>query len=235
MSKGHIPYQDALEAAHLLIANLAPWCRRIEYAGSLRRILNALDLGEPLPKEEVGDVEMLAIAVVEVIPAISKIDIFGELREVQAAGERNLLWARIDELGEGDNAPYGAWVEPDKNGRPDRKWGAKYRRMAVPMPGDAGLLHCDFFLTTEESWGYQQVLRTGPGDWNKLLVTGVDKGGLAPRVLECKDAQVHRYGSPIAVPTEEEFFRLWGLPSIPPYLRSEAEARRLKARPKKAA
>jgi len=76
--KSKMPYTEARALADQLVAQLAPACERIEVAGSIRR-----------KKEEVGDIEIVAIPKMETIR-----NLFGE-----AQGEVSLLNVRLSDMG----------------------------------------------------------------------------------------------------------------------------------------
>jgi DNA polymerase/3'-5' exonuclease PolX len=219
MSSGPtIPYPQALDTAQLLVANLSAFCSRIEIAGSIRRNLSAEAAGAPLLKDSVGDIEIVAIPLLEWVEP--ERDLFGH--EVKRGYHVNLLWQYIEMVSQGDDTPYGAYIKTDKNGKPDRKWdGDRYRRIAAPQPGDVGaLIPADIFLAYPEGWGAMLAIRTGPGDFSHLLVTKRDRGGPCPNDVDFNHGYVWRGGQRLEVPEERDVFALVGLPWLAPHERN---------------
>src|SRR5688500_14958650 len=56
------------------------------------------------------------------------------------------------------------------------KNGEKYKQFDIPKAG----CKLDLFLVEAETWGVQFVIRTGPADFSRRLVTQRAKGGLLP-------------------------------------------------------
>lgn len=211
MSTGRYPAYQAWETADLLSANLRYVCERIMIAGSLRRLVSEYGSPKRVPADRtVGDIEIVAIPRLE-DRYTNNPNLFGEADTEQV----NLLWERVDAL-----------YSPAHQSAP---WGDKQRRLAAPQPGNAGHIPCDLFTATEDTWGYILALRTGPGDWNRLLVTGRAQGGLRPPHIQLAGGIVRVDGRPIPVRTEAAFFAALGLPYLPPHQRTVEAARALAA------
>jgi len=71
------------------------------------------------------------------------------------------------------------------------------------------------------NWGLILALRTGPADFNKLLVTNVAYGGAMPLTMRMQDGWLWRRGERVETRTEDEFFGALGLPTWYPEVRSE--------------
>ena len=200
MSTGvKVPWDVGQQVANRLAEALSAWCARLEIAGSLRR-------GKP----EVGDIELVAIPLVE--EQVQR-DLFGEVVERTT---ENLLFLELDALMAG-----GAIAADPPSPDLKRAWGEKYRKFWLLINDRWGLIQVDLFLTTPEAWGAIFTLRTGPADFSEALVTHFkyhtpyrQQGGALVR----QDT-----GAVVPVPEEADYFRLAGLPFITPVRRS-AEA-----------
>ena len=134
-------YDSAKGLAEKLAAELAPYCDRIEVAGSIRR-------GKPDPK----DIELV------VIPRFNEARGVNLLGEMVVLGQANLLENGL------------AWLFAGREWALDqalKRNGPKYKRLVHLNSG----ICCDLFIVTVESWGVQFTIRTGPGDFSKEMVT----------------------------------------------------------------
>lgn len=198
-------YKDALRVAEWLADELSPGCERIEIAGSIRR-----------RKPDVKDVEIVAIPSKKV-PRPE----FGEpvdnsilARQLRSL-EEDLMLKRI-------------------------KGGEKYlqfeiRRLVefcIPEPLNPFCL--DLFLVTPPSqWGVEYLIRTGPGDFSRWIVTQKSKGGALPDGYFVKHNVVWTFGTQVpnkaedateimcelnsvVMPEERHYFELCGLPWTEP-------------------
>jgi len=187
-------------AAHLAAA-LGPYCWRIEVAGSIRR-------GKPNPK----DIELVCVPKIESfpIPLSGQSNLFDGLPETYQ--ERNLL----------DNC---LAVMKASGEMKDRKgidskgaWGPKYKRAVWE-----GVAVDIFSVLAPAQWGVIFALRTGPGDFNTLLVTSRLRGGAMPLDMRVAGGVLHHGGTVVDTPEEEDFFTAIGLSCWPPAVRT-AEA-----------
>jgi len=128
---------------------------------------------------------------------------------------------------------------PDKNGR--FAWGDKLKR-GIFYLGDAYAPVDLFAVLPPAQWGVIYAIRTGPGDFNRLLVTSQRYGGACPLDRKVAGGQVwNTDGWPsvaampadkfvrmaeetqmpeIATPKESDFFAALGVPLWPPRLRT---------------
>ena len=133
----------ALSIAQNLVEEISPVCDRIQIAGSLRR-----------EKPEVKDIEIVAI------PAMGEthvIDMFGNILESKKCSTLDTLL----DFNLGQEAF--AWEKDEEL----KRWGPRYKRLRHRETG----ICCDLFLTDELRWAYQLVIRTGPAEFSKAIVT----------------------------------------------------------------
>ena len=90
--------------------------------------------------------------------------------------------------------------------------GPKYKR----------LIHCgsalvvELFAAQEQNWGLVLAIRTGPADFNKLLVMKEWGGGAMPLGMRMDGGWLWNAGGRVKTPTEEEFFAEIRVPCWPP-------------------
>ena len=96
--------------------------------------------------------------------------------------------------------------------------GPKHKRL---IHLESGMV-IELFRADPGNWGLQMVLRTGPAEWNHLLVTRRPFGGAMPFDVLMADGSLWRAGKhrTIATPTETAFFEVLGLPYVAPQERS---------------
>lgn len=184
----------ARQIAEALQTELAQYCDHIEIGGSIRR-----------KKEEVGDIELVCIPKKVLVPtAQTALDgsritlysnpLFTRLKSynVLKMGER---YAKIQlDLTECDD-----WTEE--------------------VYGEEKYLKADIFTATPETWGYIFLLRTGPAEFSKFIVTELKKRGFTP-----KDGAIYAGGkslTPLHTPTEADVFALLRADWIEPECRFE--------------
>ena len=188
------PIDLAEATGQVLINQLAPFCRRIELAGSIRR-----------RRPDVGDIEVLAI------PEDGQKDLFGK----PLSGE-SLLDQRCRALVDDGHLDY----RLTKLGR--RTFGPQNKLMVHRSSG----IPVDIFSTTEENWGMAMVVRTGPADFCKAIMSRFLELGMAG----------HAYGGvtgrdreTLGCPTEERVFELLGWEWQEPEVRGVEPVRELPA------
>lgn len=166
-------------------------CVKIEVAGSLRR-------GLP----QIGDIELVAIPKIETYDEVDETDLFGTKKPVTY----NLLWKALNGFFKGRY----------------RLQGDKYKSFFWPLRGAGeGLVQVDLFTATPATWGWIFLVRTGSADFSHHVAKSLNKQGYTS-----KDGAIHKgnlelvdnkwqmvaTGAPIATPTEEDVFRLAGIP-----------------------
>lgn len=201
MSAGlRMPLSEARVLADELVGLLADACRRLEVAGSVRR-------GKP----DVGDIELLAIPRLD---GQMQKDLFG----APVAAPMSLLDLRVDSLLQAGVLAPRLNVNGQQSIGPKNKF-LLYQDFAV-----------DLFITTLEGWAVSLVIRTGPADFNKAIVTRRSQYGLCPDHLQVHVGPgqiVHRRDQEVVpTATEAEVFEVLGIPWLEPSDRESFETGR---------
>lgn len=182
-----IPLAEAERIAAELVELLRPACVRIEVAGSVRR-----------RRPDVGDLDIVAIPYVQ--PAL---DMFGDPIDGQPGDE---LHALLNDLAEAEDIA----LRLDANGR--RCWGRELKRALFRG------LNVDIQAVLDpDTFGMWLLIRTGPPDFNKRVVTSRLSGGLLPPGVQVRDGfRLYRYGGRVPTPEERDAFAALGLPWAEP-------------------
>lgn len=195
------PLALAMRAAEELVELLRPACEEIRVAGSIRR-----------QKEEVKDVELVALPLFEPAPSL-----FGDM-----AGEKlSALEGRIATLLEEGRV----FFDPKL-----RRNGEKYKRLVYYWQhgGVKTAFKVDLFIADSQNFGNTLAIRTGDSDFSKALVTLRKYGGLMPSYLKQTGGYLMRGSSIMACRTEESYFSALGVLDVPePEHRTAALAARL--------
>ncbi len=96
--------------------------------------------------------------------------------------------------------------------------GPLYKRLIHVSSG----LVVELFAARIENWGLIYALRTGPGDFNKLLVSHGWQGGAMPSDMRMEGGYLWRRGERLETVTEDSFFEAIGLPCWKPEERTAA-------------
>lgn len=207
MSDGpRIPLKTAQRVAEDIQSMLAPSCQRLLVVGSVRR-----------EKPTVGDIELV------LEPRYSsteeRVNLF-ETKQVKVCEVERVVDA-LAAVGVfspcyKENGAVIAWPKTfTATSRHLSLWYCPNEHEAIPL---------DLFIQREDRlrvWGWQTVLRTGPGEANQLLVTSRQKGGLLPPTFVVKDGNVTTTsGIPITLETEAQVFEEWHMVYVPPQERS---------------
>lgn len=147
-------------------------------------------------RENVGDIEIVAI------PKFA-FDLLG------GRGYSELDGA-IDRLM--DISLIGIWLAPTKTG--DR-----YKQFKLFYKG-LDLCKLDLFIVSQETWGCQFAIRTGPASFSHRLVTPRRHGGLCPAHLRFKDGRLWHNEVALETPEEKDVFDFLGLPWCEPWQRT---------------
>jgi DNA polymerase/3'-5' exonuclease PolX len=196
---------QARAMAEGLVAQMQPFCHRVEIAGSIRRA-----------KSEVKDIEIVAVPVWELAPVEEQIgNLFAN--PPRDPGNINKLHFWATKL-----APV-RWIKPgtadivDWHVKPE----GKYWRGLVNEE-----IKLDLFLATPENFGLIYLIRTGSADFSQAVVThalhATNYRVQAGYVIE------QASGSRQHTPEEASVFGLFGLAYIEPSARIDARAVRRK-------
>jgi DNA polymerase/3'-5' exonuclease PolX len=216
MGSGTIPLLAATTLAAKLVAQLAPYCERIEVAGSVRR-----------QKDIVGDIELVAIPKLEThIKVQPQLTLFGSSSEQEPVSlldqqlERMLVLDHDRPIFRSRLALLAALGKPVPAGRDVQRWGAKAKRFYLWGNEKYGMVNVDLFLACQDNWGAIFTLRTGPSDFSTAFVTHLlhhtsyrQQGGY----LITKTT-----GEIVSVSEEAEYFAAAGLCYLPPERRTVA-------------
>ena len=197
--KTRIPLAEAEGLAAEVVALLAPYCERIEVAGSIRR-----------RRPDVGDIEIVCVPKREVLFETREFAMFGPERGTHTVWE-DCLDRQCKEL-----LQQGVFT-PRRDVLGHAALGPKYKRLSYRGFG------LDLFAVTEPAqFGVVFTIRTGPASFSQRLVTSTWSGGLLPPAFQVKDGALWWRSSGEVVPTPEEsdFFARIGVRYIEPHERA---------------
>lgn len=205
-----------LPVAERLRDELAPYCERIEIAGSIRR-----------RKPTVHDIEFVAIPRTE---REEQRDLFGQMvivREVNHLDDHldEMLRATVPTIYKSRAGLLHSLRMP-ADGVPDvLRWGDRYKRFYFLWPSMGFIIPVDLFLADRENFGAIFTIRTGPNDFSTALVS---------RLLEeTPYRQQEGYlvekatGERVPVLEEKDYFSRAGVPWLDPWHRSGSMLRRV--------
>lgn len=153
---------------------------------------NRIEIGGSIrrKKPEVKDIELVCIPTIATVES-KQTDLFGGFRTEKV----NLLFGRI--------ASRYQVV----------KMGDRYTQMQVGIGGDDHI-KVDVFTAMPETWGYIFLLRTGPAEFSKWVVTELKRRGFTP-----KGGEILHGAFVASTPTEQSVFNLLGIDWIEPEYR----------------
>ena len=183
-------YLEALELANEALEWMRDCCLRIEVVGSVKRN----------DKADVGDIEFLLIA----DPTLPKIEF----------GQKVIYKTRLDER-LAQLVREGLLREARKKANGD-----KLKRFAIVEHSEVEDFCLELFIVRPETWGIQNVIRTGPHEFSKRFVTNKVYKGLLPDNLQYVkgETQIVRRstGEPLNLPEEADALAVLGLRWIEP-------------------
>jgi DNA polymerase/3'-5' exonuclease PolX len=197
--------KDAEEVARRLTAVMAPFCLRVEIAGSIRRSC-----------PEVKDVELVAVPRWSDRPAPIQSLFVEESERVNLLHE----WATHEAVGTGVR-----WIKPGTSEVVDwePKPEGKYWRALVD-----DTVKLDLFLAAPENYGMIMAIRTGCAEFSQALMTyAKHRTGYHVEGGYLRD----REGAPLETPEERDVFDLLGVDFVKPKERTGQHALRRRGRP----
>lgn len=190
-----IPLHLARRLALQMVEKFAPYCERIQIAGSIRR-------GKPMIK----DIELVAIPSTRFGYARNLFETHGpEINELVEYLDHLLAHNKI------------ARFRHETSGR-QAAWSNKQRSFAFTT--EKRSYKVDLFMCSEETWVNTYLFRTGSAEFNKWLVERPPRGVMPPNMRH-ENNQLMRDGEPIICTDEAAFFEAMGLPFIPVSQRSD--------------
>lgn len=160
-----VPFEQASEMCRGLIELLMPACKptHCQAAGSIRRM-------KPRP----NDIEIVCEPIIAKRIQLSFLDVGITLNPANLPGQNALDMLCNMLLSQGVLEK-----RLDKNGRP--AWGSRLKRAVYNHEGSGLFMPLDLFAVIEPvTWGVIYAIRTGPDDFNRLLVTNQRHGGACP-------------------------------------------------------
>jgi len=190
------PLAQVLAIAEEMVRVLAPFCRRIEIAGSIRR-----------QAREASDIDLVAIPIIDMVERPIPGDLFHQREIVQV----NRLWEGLDLMLSGHYV----------------QGGERSRWFIAPNE----TIQVQVSTCEEGNWGNILLIRTGPWQYSKRVVTALLKARrpsydawvrLAPDIGPTDWTEAELSAMPkVQTPTEEKIFQLARLPHLLPHQRSE--------------
>ncbi len=93
------------------------------------------------------------------------------------------------------------------------KSGHRYKQFLLTKSG----IFLDLFIVTPETWGIQYMIRTGPAEFSRKMVTQRHQGGYLPDGYRVSEGQVWpETGNAFPTPEEIDVFDLYGMDFIKP-------------------
>jgi DNA polymerase/3'-5' exonuclease PolX len=183
--------REAQAIANRLVAQISPFCRRVEIAGSIRRGCQVVKDIELVVVPEWAEGERPASALFDLGEATPRVNLLHVW--ARSAGVHNCRWIKTGTSEVVD------WV-PKAEG--------KYWRALV---GEE--IKLDLFLTTPEQWGLIFLIRTGSAEFSQAVMAyakyytrfHVERGTLC-----------YRNGLQLTTPTEQDVFDSLGLDFVEP-------------------
>jgi DNA polymerase/3'-5' exonuclease PolX len=187
------PLTLAREVAERLEARLVPFCERIQIAGSIRR-----------KKTQVKDIELVLIPKLELVATGLFEEDADPCSAVKLELDRMLAAGECEQRFNSEGRLIG--------------WGE--RRQALVYEG----IPVDIFgVLPPAQWGVILMIRTGPADYSKAMVTQKSKGGKLPDDMFVRNGalwQDHHDGPVymprvLDTPEEDDFYRILGYRETP--------------------
>jgi DNA polymerase/3'-5' exonuclease PolX len=101
------------------------------------------------------------------------------------------------------------------------KGGDRYKQFIIQGTETLNPFHLELWIVRPETWGIQNVIRTGPKEFSHRFVTNKAYGGLLPDEYEYirGETRIKKAGEYLGLPEEADALALLGLGWIEPWLR----------------
>lgn len=189
-----------LSDAQLVSANikkhLDPHCLRCEVAGSIRRC-------DPNP----GDIDIVLIP----SPAKPKL-IFGQKEPPHPSMLERTLW-QLEQA---------RMIEKVAGGPKLKKYTLELGKWGVPSLAVPVTVKMQITIATPDNWAYWYLIRTGPQDFSRWIVTEQNDGGAIPDNMYYGNFHLHRQTEDkstfevVDTPDESDWLTALGLPWVEP-------------------
>jgi DNA polymerase/3'-5' exonuclease PolX len=173
-----VEHSQAFSIAERLVDQFNPGCKRIEIAGSLRRL-----------KPEVGDIEIVAVPDLRPPPAI-----FGH-KPFTTSLDVILYNLSFENAGDSDGLLLHQFMG-----------GPKFKKLCVSLDGGKSwCIKLDMFLVIPPAdWGVIYLIRTGPAEFSHWLVTPRRQGGALPNGYYVERGAIWQMMTKVYLPMAEE-------------------------------
>jgi len=142
---------------------------------------------------EIGDIELIAVP----LPVL---DLFGQPTEITQVDLLLMEWLGLGKIA-------------------INKSGNKYQQFVVTTT-HGHPVQVDLFLQPDPAtWGVNMMIRTGPANFSRKMVTPKRLGGWMPDAYTVRDARIWLWSEAQETPEEEDVFKLYGLDWIAPEYR----------------
>lgn len=195
MSKAIIPLEEAKRVADLIVGEIDQYCEKIDIAGSIRR-------QEPF----VGDIEIVCQP-----KLIESEDLFGDVTTDAVISLANISR---------DLGSLGLWRWKGKS---------RYQQWIIPYSVSGWQnqeINLDlFFVHPPADWGVIFLIRTGPHQFSKKMVSARTQGGYLPKGHRIEGGRIingYTQEKVAEINTEHDYFKFCGMKWISPEKRSAA-------------
>ncbi len=199
-----ITYFEAISICDELISQLERFCEDIRVAGSVRR-----------RREMVGDIEIVILPKLQDAPIVNQLSMLDTLPD--AAVEvpvKNLTFTALNEM----TSLYGGdWFRLSLYGK---KNGQKYKKFEIRGP-NRKWIQIDMFFANADNIGLIYLMRTGPWEFSKHMLSGSKDKGALPDGYVCKGGHIYKDDHLIPIPTEKELFDITGYQYLAPMARDK--------------
>lgn len=181
-NEDRMPLGEAIELAGFISNEMGQFCDKFRVAGSVRR-----------RRQTIGDIELVIIPKLLDAPTIGQASLINELPDVHVQlPKKNLTFLALDELTQIYQGRQFRYKLNDQ-GNPAKN-GEKYKQFEIRREGmEERWVTVDIFFATPENFGLIFLLRTGPSDFSKYMLTRQAVGGALPNTHHCENGYLWRH------------------------------------------